>query len=190
MHPIVVGITGASGSVLAQRCIESLLHLGRTPIVVHTNAGKRVWHDELGGSIEDWIAEKGCQTYPIENIGAPIASGTFQTDGMVVIPCSMGTLASIAHGLSSNLLERAADVTIKEKRRLVLVPRESPLSEIHLSNMLRLARLGVTLVSPVPAFYNHPRTIEDMVEHIVGRALSALGIEEALTERHRYVEEA
>ena len=117
------------------------------------------------------------------DLGATIASGSFLTDAMVVAPCSMRTLAAIAHGLSDNLIQRAADVIIKERRRLVLLPREMPLSAIHLDNMLTLARLGVTIMPPVPAFYNHPATVDDIVDHIVARVLDQLGLDAGTARR-------
>jgi 4-hydroxy-3-polyprenylbenzoate decarboxylase len=117
---------------------------------------------------------------------APIASGTTPTNGMLIVPCSMNTLAAIAHGISDDLIRRAADVTLKEGRKLVVVPRETPLSPIHLKNMLTLARLGVTILSPEPAFYLRPQTLEDVVDFITGRALSALGIPEGLGDHLRY----
>jgi len=109
-------------------------------------------------------------------MGATISSGSVPTDGMVVAPCSMRTLAAIAHGFGDNLIQRAADVTLKEGRRLVLVPREMPLSAVHLENMLKLARTGVCILPPVPAFYNHPESLDDMVDHVVGRILDQFGL--------------
>jgi 4-hydroxy-3-polyprenylbenzoate decarboxylase len=145
-----------------------------------------VWQQELGGSSKQWLGEHSVKSMPINDVGAPIASGTYPTSGMVVIPCSMNTLAAIAHGLSSNLLERAADVTIKEGRRLVLVPRETPLSVIHLRNMLTLAELGVKVVPPMPPFYAHPQRIEEVIDHAVARALVALGVDEQLPADYQY----
>ncbi|MBI2304000.1 MAG: UbiX family flavin prenyltransferase [Chloroflexi bacterium] len=176
MLPVIVGITGASGSILAKKCIEKLVSQGHPLATVCTNAGRYVWEAELRESFDDWIKGLPCQHYHIDNIAAPIASGTFVTQGMIVIPCSMGTLASMAHGLSQNLLERAADVIIKERRPLVIVPRESPLSPIHLRNMLTLAQLGAKLVLPVPAFYAHPKTLEEYIDQTTGRVLEALGL--------------
>ena len=180
MNPVVVGITGASGSIFAKRCVEALRRKSITPILVCTDAGQRVWHDELEETFKDWVGSIDCSRYDIGNIGAPIASGTHPVHGMIIIPCSMGTLASIAHGLSANLLERSADVTIKERRPFVIVPRESPLSVIHLNNMLTLAQLGAKIVPPMPAFYTHIKTLDEYIEQTVGRALHSLGIETAL----------
>ena len=140
--PIVVGISGASGAVLARRCVEQLAARGREALVVCTAAGALVWQHELGAPFKRWVETVPCRHFPINDIAAPIASGTYPTGGMVVVPCSMDTLAAMAHGLSSNLLERAADVMLKERRPLVLVPREAPLSLIHLENMTRLTQIG------------------------------------------------
>ncbi|MBI2863047.1 MAG: UbiX family flavin prenyltransferase [Chloroflexi bacterium] len=184
--PVIVGVTGASGSVLAKRSVELLIDAGERPILVCTDAGAEVWKHEMGGAIDAWASSAGVMMVDIRDVGAPVASGTTETKGMVVVPCSMGTAAAIAHGLSVNLLQRAADVTIKEARPLVIVPRESPLSVIHLTNMLTLARAGVRIVLPVPAFYAEPKTVDDVVEHIASRALGALGIATGLENSYRY----
>jgi len=185
-RPVVVGVTGASGALLAKRCVELLRDSGEHVIVVCTNAGREVWKQEVGESFDQWATSAGVVESAIEDISAPIASGTYETKGMIVVPCSMGTVGAIAHGLSANLLQRAADVTIKEGRTLVLVPRESPLSVIHLTNMLTLAQAGVKIVMPVPAFYARPETVSDIVDAIAGRALDALGVSRCLNPKHRY----
>ncbi|MBF8266620.1 MAG: 3-octaprenyl-4-hydroxybenzoate carboxy-lyase [Dehalococcoidia bacterium] len=189
MNPVVVGISGASGSVLARRAIEALLERDIPVIATCSSAAQMVWQEEMEEPFREALArwrESPHFTYHTPgDLKAPIASGTTPTAGMVVIPCSTGTVAAIAHGLSSNLLQRAADVCLKEGRRLVLVPRETPLSPIHLENMLALARLGVTILPPEPAFYLHPRSVEDMVEYIVAKAISALGLP-GFDERLRY----
>ncbi len=174
--PIVVGVTGASGSALAKRCIEMLVELERPVIVVCTPAGQLTWQYEMGAPFRDWLKTTPARQFNIRDVAAPIASGSFPTGGMAIVPCSMNSLAAVALGLSSNLLERAADVTIKESRPLVLVPRESPLSVIHLTNLLTLARLGVRIVPPMPPFYARPTTLGDVIEHIAGRVLVALGV--------------
>ena len=188
--PVVVGITGASGHLLAKRCIEQLLDYGYPILLVCTAPGRRVWGEELEhdlpAAIAGWRTRGSVTHYNVNDIGAPIASGGLVTPGMVVVPCSMGTLSGIATGAAGNLLERAADVTLKEYRPLVLVPRETPLSAIHLENMLKLARLGVRIVPPMPAFYLKPRSVTEMVEHLVPRVLSALAIPEALAEPPAY----
>ena len=153
-RPVVVGITGASGHLVARGCVERLLRYGYPVRLVCTPAGARVWREELdadlGATVEGWRAQGEVQQLPINDIGAAIASGGLATAGMLVVPCSMGTLSGIACGAAGNLLERAADVTLKEFRPLVLVPRETPLNAIHLQNMLTLARMGVRIVPPAP----------------------------------------
>lgn len=186
--PIIVGITGASGAVMAQRCVEALAERGREVVVVCTQAGAVVWQQELGVPFKEWAKQAPCRAIPVTDIAAPIASGTYATAGMIVVPCSMDALAAIAHGISSNLLERAADVTLKERRPLVLVPRETPLSVIHLTNLLTLAKLGVTIVPPVPHFYARPQRVDEVVEHIVGRVLVAVGVDAALPLAQQYGE--
>jgi 4-hydroxy-3-polyprenylbenzoate decarboxylase len=190
MDPVVVGISGASGSVLAQRAIEALLHRDIHVIATCTAAARMVWQEEMqepfGSALARWQESANFTYCPIGDLKASIASGTTPTSGMVVIPCSTGTLAAIAHGLSTNLLQRAADVCLKERRRLVLVPRETPLSPIHLENMLTLSRLGVVILPPEPAFYLHPTSVEDIVEYIVAKALSALGLPDFMDGRLRY----
>ena len=190
MDPVVVGISGASGSILAQRAIEALLERDIPVIVTCSTAARMVWQEEMEEPFDSALArwqESSHFTYcPIDDLRAPIASGSTPTAGMVVIPCSAGTLAAIAHGLSSNLLQRAADVCLKERRRLVVVPRETPLSPIHLENMLALARLGVVVLPPEPAFYLHPASVEDIVEYIVAKALDALGLPDFVDRPLRY----
>lgn len=192
MRPIVVGISGASGAVLARRTVEELLHREVPAIVVCSNAGRLVWQDEMEVSfnqaLAEWQEHPHFTFYPINDLRAPIASGTYPTAGMVVVPCSMNSVASIAHGLASNLLLRAADVCLKERRRLVLVPRETPLHSIHLENMLTLARMGATILPPDPAFYLKPQTIEDVVRFVVGRVMVALGLDDALPDDLQYQE--
>ncbi|MFD0711155.1 UbiX family flavin prenyltransferase [Paenibacillus sp. GCM10027626] len=189
-----VGITGASGSIYAIRLIEMLLSAGHAVHLVITDAGWRVLKEELG-----WNAAKRQQAleavfgealagarliyHPNADIGASIASGSFKLQGMIIMPCSMGTLASIAHGISDNLMTRAADVMLKEGRKLLLVPRETPLHAIHLENMLSLSKLGVAIVPAMPAFYYGPQTIADMVDFLVGKVLDQLQIDHNLYRR-------
>ena len=190
-RPVVVGITGASGHLLARLCIERLLDYGYPLVLVCTGPGSRVWQEELeedlGRALARWRQRGNVVQHSVNDIGASIASGGLATQGMLVIPCSMGTLSGIAHGAAGNLLERAADVTLKEFRPLVLVPRETPLNAIHLENMLKLARLGVRIVPPMPAFYLKPATIQEALEQLVPRVLSALSIPEAQEETPSYV---
>ena len=188
----VVGITGASGVIYGVTLCRFLLKKGIYVHLIITEAGWRVLHDELG-----WNAAKRSEVldeqfseyrdrltvHPIADIGASIASGSFRVDGMAIVPCSMGTLAALAHGLSGNLLERAADVTLKEGRKLILMPRETPLSAIHLENMLKLSRLGVSIVPAMPAFYSMPQSIDDMVRFLVGKVLDMMQIDNQLFDR-------
>ena len=189
-RPVVVGITGASGHLLARRCVDQLIEYGYPILVVCTGPGARVWREELeedfAQAVAAWKRRGDVTQYNVNDIGAPIASGGLVTHSMLVAPASMGTLSGIATGAAGNLLERAADVTIKEYRPLVLVPRETPLSPIHLSNMLALAKIGVRIVPPMPAFYLRPTTLEEIVAALVPRVLSALAIPEALDEPPAY----
>ena len=192
VRPVIVGITGASGAVLARRIVDELLQRAVPTICVCSNGGKLVWQDELGEpfshTLTEWLEHPAFTYYPINDLRAPIASGTFATGGMVVAPCSMNSLASLAHGISNNLLLRAADVCLKEKRPLVLVPRETPVHSIHLENMLTLSRMGVTMLPPVPAFYLHPASVDDIVRYFVEKIIVALGVDDQLSEDLRYNE--
>ena len=190
--PVVVGITGASGALLARRTVDELLRRDVPTICVCSNGGKLVWQDELGESfnaaLAEWVEHPCFTWYPVSDLRAPIASGTFATTGMAVVPCSMNSLASLAHGISNNLLLRAADVCLKEKRPMVLVPRETPLHSIHLENMLALSRMGVTILPPAPAFYLQPVSVDDMVRYFVQKILVSLGVNDELSEDLRYNE--
>jgi 4-hydroxy-3-polyprenylbenzoate decarboxylase len=196
MSTYTVAISGASGAPYALRLLQALISGGHTVYCSISGDGLSIVNDETGlalkGSETDiqyalgkhLEAGEGQLNYFDEgNMYAPIASGSVLIDAMVVIPCSMKTLASIAHGFASNLIERAADVTLKEKRKLVIVPRETPLSAIHLRNMLTLSELGCAVIPAMPAFYHHPKRLSDMVDFIAGRVLDSLGIENALTKR-------
>ena len=194
MNPVVVGISGASGSMMALATVEELLRRDTPTALVCSNAGRLVWQEELDVSFTEtlavWQEHPKFTFYPINDLRAPIASGTYPTSGMVMVPASMNSIASVANGLSSNLLLRAADVCLKENRRLVLVPRESPLHSIHLENMLKLARMGAVVLPPEPAFYLKPQSVEDVVRFIVGRIMVALNIDEALPNDLQYQESA
>ncbi|AOZ91371.1 UbiX family flavin prenyltransferase [Paenibacillus crassostreae] len=188
----VVGITGASGSIYGIRLIETLLANHLDVHIVISQAGWRVLQEELDWSTTDRegiLNEKFghypgvYQYHPNSDIGASIASGSFQVDGMIIAPCSMGTLSAVANGSSDNLLSRAADVMLKEGRPLVIVPRETPLHAIHLENMLKLARLGVRLIPAMPAFYFHPQSINDLIDFVVGKVLDNLRIDHQLFKR-------
>jgi len=190
MDPVVVGISGASGSILAKRTVEMLINKDIPVIMTCTAAARMVWQEEMdetfNAALARWSEFPDFKYYPIGDLKAPIASGTMPTSGMIITPCSVGTLAAIANGLSSNLLQRAADVCIKEKRKLILVPRETPLSSIHLENMLKVSNLGVAILPPVPAFYLKPRSVEDIVEYIVAKTIDSLGLLGFMNEELRY----
>ena len=188
-EPIVVGITGASGAAIARAVVELLLDRGHSVILTATPAGAAVWQQEQPQPLPEVVAawrRRGLTYYDVNDMGAPIASGTYATAGMVVVPCSMSTVSAIAHGASTNLLQRAADVSLKERRPLVVVPRETPLSVIHLENLLLLARLGVVVLPAVPAFYLRPTRIEEIVRFLAARTLDALGVPDALPDDLRY----
>ncbi|MER6980367.1 non-oxidative hydroxyarylic acid decarboxylases subunit B [Streptomyces carpinensis] len=168
---LIVGMTGATGAVFGVRLLQCLAELPEVEThLVLSRWARTTVELETGLSVAEVTALADAAHGP-EDQGAVISSGSFRTDGMVVVPCSMKTLAGIRAGYADGLIGRAADVVLKERRRLVLVPRETPLSEIHLENMLELARKGVQLVPPMPAFYNHPRSVDDIVDHIVSRVL-------------------
>jgi flavin prenyltransferase len=190
---LVVAITGASGAVYGVRLCRELLKSGALVSLLISRSGLAVLKEECG---LDWDGEPAVvierlsgyfpappgqlRYYGEDDFFAPIASGSAAPDAMVVCPCTMGTLGRIAAGLSGTLLERAADVTLKEGRPLVLVPRETPLSAIHLENMLKLARLGVRIVPAMPGFYRQPQTVDDLVAFVVGKVLAALGVPHSL----------
>lgn len=174
---IVVGVSGASGAALGLACLDQLRALDVESCLVLTHGAELTIKQELGMDPDEFAAHADT-VFDNANIGAAIASGTFKTDGMIVAPASMKTVAGIASGYSENLLLRAADVTLKERRPLVLMARESPLSAIHLDNMARLARIpGVVIMPPVLTFYNGPISIDDMVHHIACKALDVFGLE-------------
>lgn len=173
---IIVGITGASGSILGIRLLQALQVLEVETHLVLSRWAKATLMHETSFAIGE-VEKLASVVHAGDNQAASISSGSFKTDGMVVVPCSMKTLAAIRTGYSDNLLCRAADVSLKERRKLVLVARESPLSEIHLENMLALTRMGVVIFPPVPAFYSLPKDLDDIVNQIVGRVLDQFGLE-------------
>lgn len=173
---LIVAITGATGAIYGVRVLQRLRDVGAETHLVMSRWGARTLLHETSWSREQ-VEELAFASYAPADMGAVISSGSFRTDGMIIAPCSAKTLGAIAHGYGENLVHRAADVVLKERRRLVLVVREAPLSEIHLENMLKLARMGAVILPPVPAFYNHPRTVDDVVEHTVARILDQFGIE-------------
>ena len=184
MKKIVVGITGASGSVYAVRLIDVLREQNIEVHAVVTDSGQRVLDYECGVTMEE-LSRRVDVLYPNVDVGAAIASGSFRMDAMVVLPCSMKTAGAIAHGVTDDLLTRAADVTLKEGRRLLLVPRETPMHEIHLENLLRLARAGAVIMPAAPGFYHRPETLDDLVNMMVGKILDRLGIEAEIFTRWR-----
>ncbi|PTD97776.1 flavin prenyltransferase UbiX [Pseudothauera lacus] len=193
---IAVAFTGASGMPYGMRLVDCLLAAGCRVWLLYSQVAQVVARQEMGIELPSRPAEVQAmlrarfkdedgrlQVFGREEWFAPPASGSNPPDAMVVCPCTMGTLAAIAAGLAQNLIERAADVAIKEGRKLVLVPRETPLSVIHLENMLRLARMGVVILPPSPGFYNHPRSVDDLVDFVVARILDQLGVAHALQPR-------
>jgi len=172
---LIVALSGATGSIFGIRLLELLKESDvETHLVMSKWAGRTLTH-ETPYSVKE-VQELATEVYSLKDQGAAISSGSFLTDGMVVVPCSMRTLSAISHAQGENLIHRAADVILKEQRKLVLVTREAPLHEIHLENMLRLSRMGVTILPPMPAFYNHPKNIDDIVNHVVGRILDQFQI--------------
>ena len=182
MRRLIVALTGATGSILGIRLLEALKECEVETHLIISSWARRTLEHETSYTVKQ-VSELASVHHNTANMAAEISSGSFLTDGMVVVPCSMRTLGAIAHGISENLIHRAADVVLKERRRLVLVTRESPLSELHLENMLKLARMGVRIVPPMPAFYNKPKTIDDMVDHIVARVLDQLDLSAPFAKR-------
>lgn len=180
---IIIGMSGSTGPIYGIRLLQALQQTEE----VETHLIISSWAEKTIRIETDWTSEEVKQladvVHPPENQAARISSGSFQTDAMVIVPCSMKTLSAVAHGFADNLIARAADVVMKERRSLILVPRETPLHEIHLENMLKLSRMGVQIVPPMPAFYNEPETIMDMVDHTVARLLDQLDIPNSLTKR-------
>lgn len=191
---LVVAVTGASGAVLARSLLEFLRTKGIFVHLTISEQGAEIVRHELSIScdiddartvLEAFYGEtpENVAYYRYTDLSAPITSGTYKTSGMVVIPCSMNTMAAIANGLSGNLIERAADVTLKEGRKLILVPRETPLSGIHLRNMLKLSQVGACILPAMPAFYLRPASVDDMVNYVVGKVLDQLDIEHNISPR-------
>lgn len=179
---LIVGITGATGTIFGVRLLQMLKGTDiETHLVMSKWAARTLLH-ETQYSVEEVQQMASC-VYNSGDQGAAISSGSFITRGMVVAPCSMRTLAAIAQGQGDNLIHRAADVVLKERRKLVLVVREAPFNDIHLENMLKLSRMGVVITPPMPAFYNHPRTVDDIINHIVMRVLDQFDIHIDITNR-------
>ncbi len=195
MESLVIAITGASGSIYGIRLVEELLKSGNSVhlilskqavSIIRTETGIN-WSGkteaETGKKIQKYFSSGNINYYREDNLSSPISSGSFITDGMFVVPCSMKTLSGIANGYASNLVERAADVILKENRKLILSPREMPFNAIHLENMLKLARLGVKIAPPVPAFYHKPKKINDIIDFVVGKILDCSGVDNRLFRR-------
>lgn len=193
MKRLVVGITGASGVIYGVRLLDVLNQLSAYEIhLTISNSGMRALWEELEIRVDlDNFKIESLLGRPLNrivyhhpsDIAAPIASGSFRTDGMIIAPCSMGTVGSIAAGISRNLIHRAADVCIKERHKLVLLPRETPLSSIHLENMLKLSRLGVCILPAMPGFYHFPKTVDDQINFVITKLLDQFGIDSGLTRR-------
>jgi len=195
MKSFIVAITGASGAIYGIRLVKELLKIENKVYLTISKPAFFIIKDENGinwdGRIESdiekkiqkFFSSKNVKYHSEDNLSAPISSGSFLTDGMFVVPCTMKTLSGIANGYANNLIERAADVVIKEGRSLLLAPREMPFSAIHLENMLKLARLGVKIVPPIPAFYHKPKGIGDIVDFVVGKILDSSGIRHNLFKR-------
>ncbi|MGQ9844419.1 MAG: UbiX family flavin prenyltransferase [Spirochaetota bacterium] len=195
---IVVSITGASGAILGIRCIEELLNHNKNVVAIVSQSAWPILNYELktdAHSIHDVLLMRqyinhdllvNLKEYAPNDFFAPIASGSIPVEATLIVPCSMKTVAAIVHGYADNLIHRVCDIAIKERRKLIIVPRETPMSVIHLSNIYHLSLYGASIVMPVPGFYNFPKTIDDVVNFIVGRILDLLNIEHTLYARWNY----
>jgi len=176
---IIVGITGASGVIYGIRLLEALKDLGIETHLVLTEAAKKNILLETTFTPED-VEGLASHVYNVDDLAAPISSGSFKTDGMVITPCTIKTLSGVAHSYNENLLIRAADVTVKERRRLILIVRETPLHKGHIELMLKVTELGGIILPPIPAVYHSPRMIEDLIDHTIGKVLDIMGVEHSL----------
>ena len=179
---IIVGLTGASGSIFGIRLLQALAETDVETHVIASKWAQRTMEHETSVTLEE-LKELAGVYYGPGDMGAKVSSGSFVTDGMVIAPCSARSVAAIANGFGEHLIHRAADVILKERRPLVLAVRETPLNDIHLENMLKLSRMGVTILPPVPAFYNHPETLDDIINHIVVRILDQFEIDTDFAKR-------
>ena len=188
---VIVGISGASGSILASKMIDTLIDNDIAVSVVASGPSRMVWQQEMeesfGESIERWSYHNKFEIFPIGDFTAPIASGSYPSRGMIIVPCSMATVSAISAGLSDNLIRRSADVCLKEKRKLVIVPRESPLNAVHLDNLSYLAKIGVTVLPSDPPYYLGIKTLEQSAEVLAQNSLVALGISEELPKNMQYM---
>jgi 4-hydroxy-3-polyprenylbenzoate decarboxylase len=181
---LIIGITGTTGVIYGVKMVE-YLHDNHNDIetyLVISDAAKKILTIETS-TTSDALSKKATRSFYPQDIAAPIASGSFLTDGMIIIPCSMKTLSAVATGYADNLITRAADVALKERRKLVVVPRETPFSTIHLKNMLTISEAGAIVLPPVPAFYYEPKTIDEVINYTIGKVLDILGVEHKLFER-------
>tara|TARA_Y100001960_G_scaffold221111_1_gene231352 strand:+ start:260 stop:871 length:612 start_codon:yes stop_codon:yes gene_type:complete len=187
---VVIGVTGASGSILAAKTIEKLISIGTPVSIITSNPARMVWNHEMdesyGESLEKWSDSGLVELRGIGELTAPIASGSYPTIGMAIVPSSMATISALANGLSDNLIRRAADVCLKEKRPLVVVPRESPLNTVHLNNMAKLANLGVHIIPSDPPYYLGIETLSEAAEYTAERILLSIGITKELPPNMRY----
>jgi len=194
MKKYVFALTGATGSVLGIRVLQEIVKVSEVHLLISSQSFPIIrqetgidWYadteEEVQGRVRESLRSENIYYYHEMNLSAPVSSGSFRTDGMFIVPCSMKTLSGVANGYTENLIQRTADVTIKEGRLLVISPREMPFSAIHLENMLKLARLGVRIAPPVMGFYHKPRTIEDMVDFAAGKILDVMGIEHDIFRR-------
>lgn len=179
---LVVALTGASGVIYGIKTLEALKNLGIESHLIMSEWAERNIKIETDITI-DYVKSLASKVYEDENLAAPVSSGSFRTDGMAIVPCSMKTLASIAGGFDDSLISRAAGVCIKEQRKLVLVPRETPLSRIHLDNMARVAGAGAVILPAMPGFYHRPKGIDELVNHVVGKVLDQFAIDHGLFRR-------
>jgi len=184
---LVIAVTGASGVIYGRRLLQVLKAKKVETHLIVSNAAQKVIQHELGLDKKDF-GKLADHVYEASDLTSPLMSGSFKTDGMIIIPCTMKTLSGIVHGFADNLILRAADVALKEKRRLIIVPRETPLSTVHLRNMLTASELGVYVVPAMPAFYHKPKNIDDLVDFVVGRVLDSLGLEHDLFKRYSGME--
>ncbi len=182
MKRIIVGITGATGVIYGIRLLEILKGLGIESHVMLSEAAKKNILIETSFTVK-MVEELACKIHDIKNMAASISSGSFKTDGMVIVPCTIKTLSGVAHSYNDNLIVRAADVVLKERRRLILVVRETPLHKGHLELMSRVADLGGIILPPIPAFYHAPKTIDDLINHTVGKMLDLMDIDHSLYRR-------
>lgn len=177
MKRLIIGISGASGVPITIALLKAIRNLDDwTSCLVISKGGEKTIEMETDYTVQE-VIDLADEVHDIKNIGASIASGTYKTEGMVIVPCSMKTLAGIANGYSDNLLLRAADVVLKERRKLVLVARETPFNTIHLRNMLSLSQMGAIIMPPMQTYYNMPQTVQDMIDHITGKILDVFDID-------------